>query len=101
MSIRIASVSVVLCVLCVSVVRSSVTLEVPVEAKIADAPPTSAEKNAALENVRMLKLAKERILREVQKVIVGQTEVIEQVLIALCARGHCLLVGVPGLAKTL
>src|ERR1700733_4821205 len=35
------------------------------------------------------------------KVIVGQESVIEQLLIGLCSRGHCLLVGVPGLAKTL
>lgn len=39
--------------------------------------------------------------RELGKVIVGQHEVIEQLLIALFAGGHCLLVGVPGLAKTL
>ncbi len=38
---------------------------------------------------------------EIAKVIVGQTDVVEQLLIALFARGHCLLVGVPGLAKTL
>jgi len=38
---------------------------------------------------------------EVGKVIVGQEAVIDQVLIALLARGHCLLLGVPGLAKTL
>ena len=38
---------------------------------------------------------------EVSKVVVGQQEVIEQLLIALFAGGHCLLVGVPGLAKTL
>ena len=38
---------------------------------------------------------------EIAKVIVGQDEVIEQLLISLLARGHCLLVGVPGLAKTL
>ncbi len=38
---------------------------------------------------------------ELQKVIVGQTAVIEQVLAAIFTRGHCLLVGVPGLAKTL
>ncbi|HEX9453072.1 MAG TPA: ATP-binding protein, partial [Candidatus Binatia bacterium] len=41
------------------------------------------------------------MLGEIRKVIVGQDEVIEEVLIALFARGHCLLVGVPGLAKTL
>jgi len=41
------------------------------------------------------------MLEELQKVIVGQTEVIEQLLAAIFTRGHCLLVGVPGLAKTL
>jgi MoxR-like ATPase len=38
---------------------------------------------------------------EIARVIVGQDAVVEQILIALLARGHCLLVGVPGLAKTL
>lgn len=38
---------------------------------------------------------------ELQKVIVGQAEVIEQIFAAIFTRGHCLLVGVPGLAKTL
>ncbi len=38
---------------------------------------------------------------EIAKVIIGQQEVIEQLLMALFSRGHCLLVGVPGLAKTL
>ncbi len=38
---------------------------------------------------------------ELQKVIVGQTDVIEQIFAAIFTRGHCLLVGVPGLAKTL
>jgi MoxR-like ATPase len=41
------------------------------------------------------------IRRELAKVIVGQDRVIEELLIGLFARGHCLLVGVPGLAKTL
>lgn len=44
---------------------------------------------------------REQIIREIGKVIVGQQEVIEQLLIALFSRGHCLFVGVPGLAKTL
>jgi MoxR-like ATPase len=44
---------------------------------------------------------REAILGEIKKVIVGQDRVIEELLIALLARGHCLLVGVPGLAKTL
>jgi len=38
---------------------------------------------------------------EIQKVIVGQEKVVEQVLISIFSNGHCLLVGVPGLAKTL
>ncbi len=42
-----------------------------------------------------------RILSELGKVIVGQDEVVEQVLIALFTGGHCLITGVPGLAKTL
>ncbi|MEM7454603.1 MAG: MoxR family ATPase [Planctomycetota bacterium] len=45
--------------------------------------------------------AYESIRRELGKVIVGQNEVIEQLMIAIFARGHCLLEGVPGLAKTL
>src|SRR6516162_509085 len=42
-----------------------------------------------------------RIRREMHKAIVGQERVLEELLIAIFARGHCLLVGVPGLAKTL
>ena len=44
---------------------------------------------------------RERILTEIRKVIVGQDHVIDQVLIALFTGGHCLITGVPGLAKTL
>ena len=44
---------------------------------------------------------RDQMLGEIRKVIVGQDKVIEEVLIALFAKGHCLLVGVPGLAKTL
>ncbi len=44
---------------------------------------------------------REKILDEVRKLITGQDEVLEQVLIALFAGGHCLVTGVPGLAKTL
>ncbi len=39
--------------------------------------------------------------KEIQKVIVGQDLIIEEMLVALLAGGHCLLEGVPGLAKTL
>jgi MoxR-like ATPase len=48
-----------------------------------------------------LRVGSDRILAECGKVIVGQQEVLEQLLIALLAQGHALLVGVPGLAKTL
>ena len=45
--------------------------------------------------------AKEKVTREIHKVIIGQDTVIEDLLVALFSRGHCLFVGVPGLAKTL
>ncbi|MEX0600726.1 MAG: AAA family ATPase [Rhodothermales bacterium] len=48
-----------------------------------------------------LQEGKERIIEQLRKRIVGQHEVIEQVLISLFAGGHCLITGVPGLAKTL
>ena len=48
-----------------------------------------------------LRSGKEQILTQLRKRIVGQNEVIEHVLIALFAGGHCLITGVPGLAKTL
>ena len=54
-----------------------------------------------LESARMLKDAYETLRKEIAKVIVGQEVIIEQLVISLLARGHCLLVGVPGLAKTL
>src|SRR5205814_7426393 len=41
------------------------------------------------------------MLDQLRRVIVGQADVIEQILAAIFTRGHCLLVGVPGLAKTL
>src|SRR5688500_5363860 len=51
--------------------------------------------------VARLAEAAQRIKAELARVIVGQDAVIDQLLEALFARGHCLLVGVPGLAKTL
>jgi MoxR-like ATPase len=51
--------------------------------------------------VARLKAARDTLLHELEKIIVGQKEVLDQMLVALFARGHCLLVGVPGLAKTL
>ncbi|MBD3236471.1 MAG: AAA domain-containing protein [Candidatus Eisenbacteria bacterium] len=51
--------------------------------------------------LRELSGARDRILEQVRHVIVGQDQVIDELLLALFADGHCLLVGVPGLAKTL
>jgi MoxR-like ATPase len=48
-----------------------------------------------------LQEAKEKIVEQLSQVIVGQQDVIEELLISLFSRGHCLLEGVPGLAKTL
>jgi len=56
---------------------------------------------SAKEAVEKLREAYQALTSEVAKVIVGQTAVIEELMIALFCRGHCLLVGVPGLAKTL
>ncbi len=54
-----------------------------------------------IEILEKLPEIKEKITLEIGKVIVGQDEIIEQMLIALISNGHCLLEGVPGLAKTL
>ncbi len=54
-----------------------------------------------LDAMRKLKSAFDSIKQQLNRVIVGQDQVIEELLIALFARGHCMLEGVPGLAKTL
>ncbi len=54
-----------------------------------------------LELAQELLKAKNEIVQEIRKAIVGQDKVIEDLLIALLCKGHCLFVGVPGLAKTL
>ena len=59
--------------------------------------PYEAEREA----VEQIRASRRRIGAELSKVIVGQKEVIEQLLIALFAGGHCLITGAPGLAKTL
>src|SRR5438270_4557861 len=53
------------------------------------------------EVVRNLATAYAQMTEQIGKVIVGQNEVVEELLMAMFSRGHCLLVGVPGLAKTL
>jgi MoxR-like ATPase len=54
-----------------------------------------------LEALERLKSGRDKILSGIHRVIIGQDKVIDDLLIALFADGHCLLVGVPGLAKTL
>jgi MoxR-like ATPase len=54
-----------------------------------------------LQAVHRLNEAYRQITTELAKVVIGQKQVIEELLVAMFARGHCLLVGVPGLAKTL
>ena len=53
------------------------------------------------ERVKRFHAAHDRLVAELKKVIVGQDRVIELILIAMFSGGHCLLIGVPGLAKTL
>lgn len=53
------------------------------------------------EQVEQLVMHYKELKNEIHKVIVGQDEVVDQVLISIFSKGHCLLVGVPGLAKTL
>ncbi len=72
-------------------------------------PPTEVQPEETLspacraerETVERLTAGRAQIESELAKVIVGQKEVIEQILIALFAGGHCLITGAPGLAKTL
>ncbi len=59
------------------------------------------EKISDIETVKKLNLAREKIEHQISKVIIGQKEVIEQIMICLLASGHGLIIGVPGLAKTL
>src|SRR3989442_14915229 len=66
---------------------------------VMNSPPSPAPAEA--QAVRHLAAAYEQMTEQIGKVIVGQKQVVEQLLMALFSRGHCLLVGVPGLAKTL
>jgi len=65
--------------------------------------PVAAEpaEISATEAIAAIQEGKERIMHEVRKVIVGQTQVVEDVVTSFFAGGHCLITGVPGLAKTL
>jgi MoxR-like ATPase len=67
----------------------------------APASPETRPADADLQAVHNLKISCGKIKAELAKVIVGQEDVVEEVLIAILTRSHALLVGVPGLAKTL
>ena len=54
-----------------------------------------------IELAKNLQETHQNILEEIGKVIVGQKEIITDLLLSLFCNGHCLLIGVPGLAKTL
>ena len=59
------------------------------------------DEGRAAEMLERLKEGRQRVLQQLRRVIIGQDEVVEQVLLAFFAGGHCLITGVPGLAKTL
>src|SRR6476620_2706918 len=61
--------------------------------------PVSADKIDAY--LSQFAQARAQMMEQLRRVLVGQTDVIDQMLAAIFTRGHCLLVGVPGLAKTL
>jgi MoxR-like ATPase len=63
----------------------------------ASPPPTDTD----LQTITELAATRKQLMSEIGKVIIGQKEVIDQLLTCLFARGHALLMGVPGLAKTL
>jgi len=67
----------------------------------AEATVSAAFSDADLQAVENLKTARSAIKAEMAKVIVGQDQVIDEILISIFTRSHALLVGVPGLAKTL
>lgn len=54
-----------------------------------------------IQAAKQLQIAHEQLKKEIHKVIIGQEQVIDEVITALFSKGHCLLIGVPGLAKTL
>jgi MoxR-like ATPase len=64
-------------------------------------PTTPSSAGADVRNAEDLARSFTALRQEIGKVIVGQETAVEQLLVSLLARGHCLLVGVPGLAKTL
>ena len=84
--------------------ESEVAKEAVEIAPEAEAPPPQPEPNPHKEDeaaFERLQEGRERVKAELGKVIIGQEEVIDQILLTLLCGGHCLLTGAPGLAKTL
>jgi MoxR-like ATPase len=74
----------------------------PVTAPVSSSAPAAPAKTRSLGDILQEFSHHRRVMQEeLQKIIVGQDEVIEQMFAAIFTRGHCLLEGVPGLAKTL
>src|SRR5262249_20652001 len=74
----------------------------PPDPTITQSGPAPAAKPRSLGDILQEFSQHRRVMQEeLQKVIVGQSDVIEQMFAAIFTRGHCLLEGVPGLAKTL
>jgi len=61
----------------------------------------AGEQTIGVESIARIREGKQKILREVRKVIIGQGQIVDDVVTAFFAGGHCLITGVPGLAKTL
>src|SRR5215467_4482009 len=80
-------------------------INAPLEPSAVELPPLPAATPTPFEldrqTVERLTKGRSQIVAELGKVIVGQHDVIEQILIALLSGGHCLITGAPGLAKTL
>jgi len=72
-----------------------------VREEMEESSPENQFADEDLAQAEEMRKKKAEIAAEIKKVIVGQEKVIEEIMIALFCRGHCLLVGVPGLAKTL
>ena len=69
--------------------------------EVTEAAGAPLDEARAAEMLEMLREARQRVLEQIRRVIIGQDEVVEQVLMSFFAGGHCLITGVPGLAKTL
>ena len=70
----------------------------PVAARGSDVPPSAS---ASMDDIEAIGTTTSAILNEFGRVIIGQKQVAEELLIAIAAGGHCLMIGLPGLAKTL